>query len=816
MMKLYKSLIVTVLFSLCLVSCDDENYFDQERYTALIEQAFPVDSVDRNHDWKTVGTVTANITVNTVEPCVIKVYANNPFTDGKGVLLMEKNVNESGDFSQQFSCPENSIMAYVALTDSKGYTYIKSAPIKDGKLATTISTIDNPSAQRRSMEVAEVPHVTLDINPADYLDGATEVNAQNSDCNREGDPNYVLKMKITGEWNGNINVLASEAPYARTLYVSGKWTLNNWEQRVGGGAVIVVDNGGEIVIPEGGLMNCVNASRVIVMPGGKISGKGQLAFPNGSGDSYSYNGGNINIGHMNNNGGWVYNYGNMTVDELQGGAGLSIYVNHGKVLIDHSPNSSAAANTRIKNGCWWECVNNLHARNIEMGPASYLKAGTMTMSASEDGTADPSYITLSGNSLIDVLGYVSLNNVSITGPASGDYGILQFGSVTFCNYTGGWGSPITSGYVCNNIYLSMDSEEDEDKLPWVEYNQWNPSPYTTLTSMLLNGVGDGYQQTVGNGNAKLVAKGAADIAIEASECTPGYNGDNFIIEDKPFGMRFCFEDNFPREGDYDFNDAVITVTPEIKENVVKLTVSLDAVGASEQIAAALRIVGVQQWQLQSISVVGDFDYTNRPISSIKIIDTQDYILPYHLNLTSDLVINLFNDAHLAMGRQAEKQGLGEVMMPNGNVRRWFYNTVDRNDGLAEKINDVTPVTVVYTLTMNSVEAAQLFVAENFDAFIVEGFNGGYWEVHTYPYKTAQVITPYGQKNMTPYDDNYPWAVQVPGSFKYPKEWTSVGTSKESFVGGAYQTEGHSFGEWARDKNKATDWYEYPTAGMIYE
>ena len=59
-------------------------------------------------------------------------------------------------------------------------------------------------------------------------------------------------------------------------------------------------------------------------------------------------------------------------------------------------------------------------------------------------------------------------------------------------------------------------------------------------------------------------------------------------------------------------------------------------------------------------------------------------------------------------------------------------------------------------------------------------------------------------------------MQVPGSFKYPKEWTSVGTSKESFVGGAYQTEGHSFGEWAKDKNKATDWYDYPTAGMIYE
>jgi LruC domain-containing protein len=362
----------------------------------------------------------------------------------------------------------------------------------------------------------------------------------------------------------------------------------------------------------------------------------------------------------------------------------------------------------------------------------------------------------------------------------------------------------------------VDSEEDEDKPSWITYSQWNPSPYTTLTTILLNGLGDGYQQPIGNGNATLVAKGSTDILIDASECMPGYNGENKEIEDEPFGMRFCFEDNFPMEGDYDFNDVVLTVTPVINANVVKLTVSLDAVGATEQIAAAIRVAGVQQWEATSISVEGEFDYTNRPIGSAKIIDSTEPILPSHMNSSGNLVINLFNDAHLAMGRQAEKQQLGEAMEPNGNVRRWFYNTVERTDALASKINGVAPVRVTYTITLNSETAAQQFVAENLDAFIVEGYNGGYWEVHTYPFKTSQVISEYAHKDLTNYSDNYPWAVQVPASFKYPKEWTSIGAFKSNILTGAYQTSGHSFGEWATDTSKATDWYNYPTENLVYE
>ena len=199
-----------------------------------------------------------------------------------------------------------------------------------------------------------------------------------------------------------------------------------------------------------------------------------------------------------------------------------------------------------------------------------------------------------------------------------------------------------------------------------------------------------------------------------------------------------------------------------------------------------------------------------------IIDSEEIILPSTLNASGNLVINLFNDAHLAMGRQAEKHGLGIAMETNGNVRRWFYNTVERDNALESKVNDVPPVVVTYTLEMNSESVAQRFVAGNIDAFIVEGYNGGYWEVHTYPFKTSQVLLEYAGKDLSYYTDNYVWAVQVPATFKYPKEWTSIGAFKNNMLTGAYQTNGHSFGEWATDKTKATDWYNYPTKGMIYE
>ncbi|MBQ2950426.1 MAG: LruC domain-containing protein [Prevotella sp.] len=786
----YKSLIFLGLISLGFVSCDDEDYFDKERYQELISQAFPVDKVDSTHDWKTVSSVLADITVNMVDPCTVKIYNSNPLS-GKAAVLMERKVESGGAFQQAFSCETVLSTLYIAMIDSKGYVYVKPAKVENGRIIASVGTFDTSSAKRRTMETGNLPTATLDVTAEEFLDGAVEVNKENSVANWADDPNYALKLKITGEWNGNIPVLGSEGDAARTLYVSGTWTISG-EQKLGGVGKIMIANGGKIIIPEDSKLATDNGGRVIVLVGGAIEGNGLLEFSNGS--DFSYNAGSINLGTLNNNGGKFFNYGSVMVDRLEESTGIGMYVNWGNTTM-----KTTSKNIVVYNGCRMEITENFdEPTKVVLAPSSFLNAAKLSYASGS--------IYVGSNAIFNVSGDASFNGCTLSGPSTGDYGVMQLGSVSFVNV---WD---TRMQVINNLYISIEKElADGDNNT---YNQWNTSPYTKLTVDVMNKDNNGNAQ--GNGNAMQIAPGGANIVIEPSECNPGYSSEAPDLVEEPFGMRFCFEDNFPMEGDYEFNDVVLTVTPAISGKTVNLTVSLDAVGATEQIAAAIRVAGVLPTEVVSVTADGSFDFTNRPVGSAPIIDSEEIILPSTLNASGNLVINLFNDAHLAMGRQAEKHGLGVAMETNGNVRRWFYNTVERDNALESKVNDVPPVVVTYTLEMNSESAAQRFVAGNIDAFIVEGYNGGYWEVHTYPFKTSQVLLEYAGKDLSYYTDNYVWAVQVPATFKYPKEWTSIGAFKNNMLTGAYQTNGHSFGEWATDKTKATDWYNYPTKGMIYE
>ena len=81
-------------------------------------------------------------------------------------------------------------------------------------------------------------------------------------------------------------------------------------------------------------------------------------------------------------------------------------------------------------------------------------------------------------------------------------------------------------------------------------------------------------------------------------------------------------------------------------------------------------------------------------------------------------------------------------------------------------------------------------------------------------KGCLVIKPAGYAEA--YGSNMPWAIVVPGDFKYPIEWKVIGARKNGTLEGAYETPGHSFAEWAEDSSQATDWYLYPTAGSVYE
>lgn len=417
------------------------------------------------------------------------------------------------------------------------------------------------------------------------------------------DETYVKKFKITGTYSKGINVLSTEAQYgdARTVYISGKWTVaspnNSGEQRVGGGAVIVVDEGGELNIPENITMTFVNEARLVVMPGGKVTGAGSIVVTNGNAEGLEgYNGGTIDIATFNNNFGKFYNYGSFKCTNLKGGAGLSNFYNHGVAHIVKSGVAESwggnydTPNTRIYNACQWYCEQDMRAYVVEMTAGSYFKVGgELFMSDGNDGTMKDSYVALAAGALMEV-GTLRNNNTSWVGPSSG-YAVLQAGGLTYVNWTDN--EPISHGYFINNIAVSVDD-------PTVGAGQGQGvDTYVAMRDFLLNGYGStgnvfdpiGKTAADGTGGAVIVDKGSANMAVDASEdfelgvsgCGPGYNpGPSPRPKVKPSVWTYAFEDSW--HADYDMNDVVIKVSNHQVDDYTiddtKLDVTLCCTGAA--------------------------------------------------------------------------------------------------------------------------------------------------------------------------------------------------------------------------------------------
>ena len=419
-----------------------------------------------------------------------------------------------------------------------------------------------------------------------YVEGT-----EGTEAHWEEDPDWVLHYLISGSWNNLISVLPSEGEYARSVYVTGTWTLPlNQEQRVGGGGVVIIADGGELVLPQGSKLSLVNQARLIVLPGGVISGTGTIEVTNGNDDAQeNYNAGEITVGKFNNNYGKFYNYGMLRATQYVAEAGMSNFYNHGVVNInnggyagnyDHG-GTYTTPNARIYNACQWYCERDMRAYIIEMTMGSYFYVGGELMtSEGNDGTNDPSYVALANGALMQV-GSLWNNLTSWQGPTSG-YAVCEFGDIAYLNWEPG--APTPKGYFINNIAVSI-----EDKTVLNHDNHTTTYAHFKFAVANAYGMTDEYnvygQVAVGTGNTVLVEKGKADLVLDGSAdfdlgesgCTPGYNGTPGGTEDKPAVWCYAFEDT--PLGDYDMNDVVIKVSQN-PDNFDLLDVTLCCTGAS--------------------------------------------------------------------------------------------------------------------------------------------------------------------------------------------------------------------------------------------
>jgi len=279
---------------------------------------------------------------------------------------------------------------------------------------------------------------------------------------------------------------------------------------------------------------------------------------------------------------------------------------------------------------------------------------------------------------------------------------------------------------------------------------------------------------------------------------------------QPLLYTYGYEEEYPAPGDYDYNDVVLRVSQErTGEREMRINVQLAAVGSTNQIAAAIRLVGFNADDIESVKTVDSLSF-NRT-NGQDFPDQMKTVIPKNKSSfydsflsagrNNEAVINLFGDAHWATGDLLDENF--------GMMKRKRYNV---SKSIGTDYSQFVPRTITYIVTFKSSSDLNDYSMDKLDPFILVMFNGGVFEVHQYAYRDAQIIYNYYYTTIK----NLPWALCMPkGDFRWPIEGVNMGfIMKERHLFGAYATYGHSFGEWSMDQTRSLDWYEYPTENQV--
>ena len=270
---------------------------------------------------------------------------------------------------------------------------------------------------------------------------------------------------------------------------------------------------------------------------------------------------------------------------------------------------------------------------------------------------------------------------------------------------------------------------------------------------------------------------------------------------------YCFEEEMPEPGDFDYNDLVLRFSREIvNSRHLKIEVELAAVGGSKQLAAGLRLVGYQAEDIDSVTIEGggSFDLGghkhNVPLEKMAtpMWDSNSLL---QAGRNGEAMLYLFEDAHWAMS-----EDLDHI---NQIVQRKKCNVSKVEGGNMMMLPTRTEIYHVYFKEGKNVDN---FTPSMFDPFMLSPYYTMLWEIHCFRDREAQLTREYTLAK----SKNLPWALMIPyASFRYPLEGVNIGYSRNGFLFGAYMNEGCSFGEWAKDHTKCLDWYTSPTFNQIF-
>ena len=760
--------------SISFISCVDneKNLFDADQLKQIYEETFPVKNIDPDGDWTLSRSVTAHILVNGYEGVSykIRIFDADPLSsESTAKILAEEDATQGTTLTVVFDCAIALNKVFVARVDEHEHYMVQPVAIENGEVTARLGYAD---VSTRSMSRAVTTGIPTMKAPytADFIsakkEDATPVEAGWDLSAGPGWFEYaklpVFKEKIrwfkipTGIFKAGLKTsgISGGAEAIKIIIPQGSmWMIENSNQ-FDNITEIIVENGGIIKIAENATLILTQASYITVMPGGSIMGKGTIYMTNSSAGFTNYNAGIIDCDLLKIDGGGsgvdFMNYGILKLNSYRASTAGTTLTNHGTieaVIIDGNNN------THIKNGCYLK-TDKFQFGTLVMGNTSEAICEELGNNGNNND------IVMEAQSMLTCTGKASLYR-TVTGPTVGT-ALLKINEIANTDGLAQSTSKVTNNIICE---ITDQTYKGEAHYDW--------SPFAWL-------VNKGLQQGATHCNP-----GKADFMLPADgECIKeGYGSDETPddVEIRNAVYSYAFEDNYPKAGDYDFNDIVLNVTlPAAGNNVkeLKYTVVLRAVGAVKQLGAGLRIKGINKSNVEEVSFGTGATQRSNSLSS-GIFENA----AYETN-GSELVIPLFGDAHHIYGFT----GTRRPMLHTGNMTK----------PLADIHTLEVPVKLKNAISIPS-------ATNDLDFFIAYPTTGQKrTEVHLNRFNSA---TANGQLADSSVLDvikavNNTWALCVPDKFAYPTETTVITNAYSKFT------------NWAQDQSTNTDWYNTVSSDKV--
>ena len=760
--------------SISFISCVDneKNLFDADQLKQIYEETFPVKNIDPDGDWTLSRSVTAHILVNGYEGVnyKIRIFDADPLSsESTAKILAEEDATQGTTLTVAFDCAIALNKVFVARVDEHEHYMVQPVTIENGEVTARLGYAD---VSTRSMSRAVTTGIPTMKAPytADFIsakkEDATPVEAGWDLSAGPGWFEYaklpVFKEKIrwfkipSGIFKAGLKTsgISGGAEAIKIIIPQGSmWMIENSNQ-FDNITEIIVENGGIIKIAENATLILTQASYITVMPGGSIMGKRTIYMTNSSAGFTNYNAGIIDCDLLKIDGGGsgvdFMNYGILKLNSYRASTAGTTLTNHGTI---EAVTIDGNNNTHIKNGCYLK-TDKFQFGTLVMGNTSEAICEELGNNGNNND------IVMEAQSMLTCTGKASLYR-TVTGPTVGT-ALLKINEIANTDGLAQSTSKVTNNIICE---ITDQTYKGEAHYDW--------SPFAWL-------VNKGLQQGATHCNP-----GKADFMLPADgECIKeGYGSDETPddVEIRNAVYSYAFEDNYPKAGDYDFNDIVLNVTlPAAGNNVkeLKYTVALRAVGAVKQLGAGLRIKGINKSNVEEVSFGTGATQRSNSLSS-GIFENA----AYETN-GSELVIPLFGDAHHIYGFT----GTRRPMLNTGNMTK--------------------PLADVYTLevTVKLKNAISIPSATNdLDFFIAYPATGQKrTEVHLNRFNSA---TANGQLADSSALDvikavNNTWALCVPDKFAYPTETTVITNAYSKFT------------NWAQDQSTNTDWYNTVSSDKV--